>query len=125
MLTHITLRRKPLHGQSISKTLLISQSSVRTYTIYLLLFLIVHKSFVTGAGLYSFFQNYDGNCESPPGCQSQIFDIDTVSTVNIYDLATVGTQYQLSVNEQGVIFEGPNYNGFQSTIAVWTRVPNH
>ncbi|KAK7023972.1 pectate lyase superfamily protein-domain-containing protein [Favolaschia claudopus] len=66
---------------------------------------------VFGAGLYSFFQNYGQNCLTPVNCQSQITNIDSTSSVNIYGLSTVGTTFQLSVNQAGVINQSQNANG--------------
>ncbi|KAG5220072.1 glycoside hydrolase family protein [Salix suchowensis] len=44
----------------------------------------------TGAGLYSFFNNYSQACLDTKTCQSQIANIDTGSSVRIYGLSTVG-----------------------------------
>ncbi|CDO72902.1 Glycoside Hydrolase Family 55 protein [Trametes cinnabarina] len=76
---------------------------------------------IFGAGLYSFFQNYGQTCLDNNTCQSQIFDIDTASTVFVYSLSTVGVTWQLSVSEQGVIPASAGPNGFAETASVWTR----
>ncbi|TDL27296.1 exo-beta-1,3-glucanase [Rickenella mellea] len=76
---------------------------------------------IYGAGLYSFFQNYDTTCVSSNNCQTQLLDVDTTSNVYIYSLSTVATTYQLSISETGVIEEASNANGFASTITAWTR----
>ncbi|KAJ7582651.1 exo-beta-1,3-glucanase [Mycena floridula] len=77
---------------------------------------------VFGAGLYSFFQNYAQNCIAPATCQSQLFNVDTASTgINIYSLTTVGTTFQLSVGETGIINQSRNINGFASTVTSWSR----
>lgn len=76
---------------------------------------------VFGAGLYSFFQNYDQTCDNNFNCQQQILDIDSSSTVSIYSLSTVFSVYQLSINEQGIIPNSANRNGFAQTITAWTR----
>jgi glucan 1,3-beta-glucosidase len=76
---------------------------------------------VFGAGHYSFFQNYGQDCLTGLTCQNQIVNIDTSSTIAIYGLSTVGTTYQLSVNQQGVISAGSNKNGFQQTVTAWTQ----
>lgn len=74
-----------------------------------------------GAGLYSFFQNYGQGCLTSENCQSQIFDIDSASTISVYSLSTVATTFQLSVNENGIINQNANVNGFASTVTSWTR----
>jgi hypothetical protein len=76
---------------------------------------------VFGAGHYSFFQNYATTCETSDTCQSQIVNVDTTSSVNIYSLSTVGTTFQLSVNQVGVINQSSNPNGFAETITSWSQ----
>ncbi|KAH8824349.1 beta-1,3-glucanase [Flagelloscypha sp. PMI_526] len=76
---------------------------------------------VWGAGFYSFFQSYSDACSHTYNCQAQVLDLDSTSTVSFYGLNTVGVQYMLSINEAGIIPEGPNRNGFQNTVTVWTR----
>ncbi|KAG6850607.1 hypothetical protein H0H93_011275 [Arthromyces matolae] len=75
---------------------------------------------VFGAGLYSFFSNYDQACITPATCQTQIVDIDSSSSVSIYSLSTVATTYQLSVNEVGIVNQNANLNGFASTLTAWS-----
>ncbi len=74
-----------------------------------------------GAGLYSFYSNYDQACLDTTTCQTQLFNIDSGSTVSVYALSTVATTFMLSVNGQGVIPASANVNGFQSTVTSWTR----
>jgi glucan 1,3-beta-glucosidase len=57
--------------------------------------------FVFGAGHYSFFQNYDETCVNTTSCQAQVVNVDSASSVQIYQLATVGVVHQLSVDEHG------------------------
>ncbi|KAI0928651.1 hypothetical protein AcV5_006151 [Taiwanofungus camphoratus] len=75
---------------------------------------------VFGAGLYSFFDNYNQTCLNSSSCQSQILDVDTASSINIYSLATIGVTYQLSVSQQPTVPASVNVNGYQSTMTVWT-----
>ncbi|KAH7925008.1 glycoside hydrolase family 55 protein [Leucogyrophana mollusca] len=86
--------------------------------------LYVQKSWdivVFGAGFYSFFQNYTQDCLATYTCQNQIFNVDSDSTVQVYSLSTVGTTYQLSVKQQGVINQSDNADGFQQTATAWFR----
>jgi len=76
---------------------------------------------VFGAGLYSFFQDYNAACETPNNCQNQIATVDSISQVTIYGLSTVASTYQLSVNNHGVINQSSNSNGFESTVTVWSK----
>ncbi|KAF8518904.1 glycoside hydrolase family 55 protein [Gautieria morchelliformis] len=81
---------------------------------------------VYGAGLYSFFQNYDQTClnNGTDNCQQQIAGVDSSSSLSIYSLSTVGTTFQFSVNGTGVINQAKNIDGFASTATSWTRLSN-
>ena len=74
-----------------------------------------------GAGLYSFFSNYSQACIDSASCQTQLFNIDTDSTVSVYSLSTVGVTWSLSVAAQGVIPASAGPNGFADTATVWTK----
>ncbi|KAJ7929215.1 exo-beta-1,3-glucanase [Mycena leptocephala] len=76
---------------------------------------------VFGAGHYSFFQNYAQTCLTPENCQAQIVNVDTTSSVHIYSLSTVGTTFQVSVNQAGVINQSSNQNGFAATVTSWSQ----
>ncbi|KIM76034.1 glycoside hydrolase family 55 protein [Piloderma croceum F 1598] len=80
-----------------------------------------HDILIYGAGLYSFFQNYDQSCYSSQTCQAQIVDIDTGSQIQIYSLTTVGTTSQLSVSGKAVISSSKNLEttGQQSSFTFW------
>ncbi|KAG2360832.1 hypothetical protein BDR07DRAFT_1335179 [Suillus spraguei] len=75
---------------------------------------------VFGAGHYSFFQNYSATCEGNTTCQPQIVNVDWTSSVSIYSLATVGTTYQVSVVENGIIYFSNDTEGFSSTVTLWS-----
>ncbi|KAI0780740.1 exo-beta-1,3-glucanase [Trametes elegans] len=76
---------------------------------------------IFGVGLYSFFDNYQQACLDSRTCQTQLFNIDTDSTVSVYSLSTVGVTWSLSVAEQGVIPASAGPNGFADTATVWTK----
>ena len=81
---------------------------------------------VFGAGLYSFFIDYDASrCTATDqlNCQSQILNVDSWSGVYIYSLTTVGTTYQLSIDSSPVIPAVENEVGFSQIVTVWT--PGH
>jgi len=48
-------------------------------------------------------------------------DVDATSSITIYSLSTVGSVFQLSVNEVGIIDQSGNINGFASTVTLWSR----
>jgi hypothetical protein len=75
---------------------------------------------VFGAGHYSFFQNFTATCEANTTCQAQMVNVDWTSSVSIYSLATVGTTYQISVEEDGIIYFANDSEGFSSTVTLWS-----
>jgi glucan 1,3-beta-glucosidase len=60
-------------------------------------------------------------CLDTASCQSHILNVDAKSTVDIYSLSTVGTTWQLSIDQHGVVNEVKNPNGFAATMTCWTR----
>ncbi|KAG0696777.1 glycoside hydrolase family 55 protein [Suillus ampliporus] len=76
---------------------------------------------IFGAGFYSFFQNYSQDCLNTNTCQAQIFSVDSASSVTAYSVSTIGTTYQLSVSQNGVIHSSDNADGFQETFTVWSK----
>ena len=71
---------------------------------------------LVGAGHYSFYQNLTQTCQASLNCQSQIINIDSSSSVNIYGLSTIGATYQLSIDGKGII----DNSGLQKIAAVWS-----
>ncbi|KAK4184643.1 pectate lyase superfamily protein-domain-containing protein [Podospora australis] len=81
--------------------------------------------FVYGAGLYSFFINYDNNCAQvgpQPRCQDRIFQVID-SRVTVYNLVTVGTESMITYERQDTAFYRDNFNGFVSTVALFDALP--
>ncbi len=72
-----------------------------------------------GAGIYSFFRSYSQECLKTHSCQNEIVDVDSKSEVYIYSLNTVGTTYQLSVDQKPIVMFGANVNGFADTVTFW------
>ncbi|KAF7325959.1 hypothetical protein MKEN_00446800 [Mycena kentingensis (nom. inval.)] len=86
--------------------------------------LIVKESsniLIFGAGLYSFYDSYTQDCLNTTVCQNQMATIDETSEVQIYHLSTVGSKFQLSINQEPIIAESSNENMFASTLTSWTR----
>ncbi|KAI0129129.1 pectate lyase superfamily protein-domain-containing protein [Xylariales sp. AK1849] len=80
--------------------------------------------FVYGAGLYSFFNNYDGSCNAEGGttkCQSSIFSVEG-SDVSVYNLNTIGTTWMAQVDGTTIANWADNANHFVSTVAVLRSV---
>ena len=65
-------------------------------------------------------QNYGQDCLNTFNCQQQIVNIDSSSSIAIYLLSTVASQYQISVNSQGIVPNSANRNGFAQTLTAWT-----
>ncbi|KAJ7349186.1 exo-beta-1,3-glucanase [Mycena albidolilacea] len=77
---------------------------------------------IFGAGLYSFYSAYDQTtCLTASNCQDQILNVDSTSSVYIYSLQTVGTTFQLSLAQAGVVNQSANPNGFAATLTSWTQ----
>jgi hypothetical protein len=53
--------------------------------------------------ILQFFQNYNGTCVNTDTCQSEIVNIDSASSVALYQLATVGVTQSLSIDQQGEV----------------------
>ena len=66
-------------------------------------------------------QNYGQDCLNTFNCQQQNVNIDSSSSIGIYMLSTVASQYMLSVNGQGIVPNSANRNGFAQTLTSWTR----
>jgi len=77
---------------------------------------------VFGAGLYSFFVNYDSTtCNRPDkiNCQREILHVDGESGMSVYSLVTVGVVHPLSIDRTPTINAVDNRNGFGQTVTVW------
>ncbi|KAA8567338.1 hypothetical protein EYC84_010368 [Monilinia fructicola] len=78
---------------------------------------------IYGAGLYSFFSNYDTTCSNgggPENCQSNILSLEgTISNVNIYTLATVGTTNMVTRNGQSQALYSANLNVYPTLITLY------
>ena len=78
---------------------------------------------IYGAGLYSFFDNYDTSCSAVGNgetCQPRIFSLEgTLSNIDLYNLNTVGATS--IVNQDGVSLASyaNNLNAFADSIALF------
>ncbi|KAF8312652.1 exo-beta-1,3-glucanase [Clavulina sp. PMI_390] len=73
-----------------------------------------------GANMYSFFQNYDQACLDTWTCQSKIFNVDTASSnIFVYNIATVGTTFSVSVGGTGTVNQDLSRDGIQSSLGLW------
>jgi hypothetical protein len=77
---------------------------------------------VYGAGLYSFFDNYDVNCSQigqGATCQKRTFSVEGSSEIRVYNLNTVGTNKMITVDGVDVANYEDNIDGFVHTIALF------
>jgi glucan 1,3-beta-glucosidase len=77
---------------------------------------------VYGAGMYSFFNNYNVHCSDQgngEACQSRIFSVEKSTGVSVYNLNTVGTTAMITLDGTDVAQYSDNLNGFIDTIALF------
>ena len=85
-----------------------------------------HDILIYGAGLYSFFDNYDVQCSQigeGARCQKRIFSVEGKKSerVRVYGLNTVGTNKMVTVDGRDVVAWGDNVDGFVHTVAVFGK----
>lgn len=79
-------------------------------------------TFVYGAGLYSFFENYAQTCLDEESCQENMVEVDC-SDVKIYGLSTKASVNMItSSSGQSLVPEHENTSNFCSTIAFFEQV---
>jgi glucan 1,3-beta-glucosidase len=77
---------------------------------------------VYGAGLYSFFDNYNTTCSDQgngEACQSRIFSVEGSKSIDIYNLNTVGVTDMISDDGVDVAIFSDNLDGFVDTVALF------
>ncbi|CCF54366.1 hypothetical protein NDA11_001737 [Ustilago hordei] len=82
--------------------------------------------FIYGAGLYSFFDNYDQSQVSNRKSQKRLLWMQHLhdnANVWVLNLNTIGVQKMLTVDGEDTVDEGSLRNGFGNTLAVWSARP--
>ncbi|KAL8829346.1 MAG: hypothetical protein Q9170_006207 [Blastenia crenularia] len=78
---------------------------------------------IYGAGLYSFFDNYNNSCSFPQSenCQTSLLSIEGPLTQNvgIYNLNTVGVSSMMDIDGKSTATASDNVNVFPDSIAVF------
>jgi hypothetical protein len=74
---------------------------------------------IYGAGLYSFFDNYDQTCLATESCQSNMVSLENSAGINIYGLSTKASTNMVSVDGTGAALDKDNRNNFCATIAMF------
>ncbi|KAE8151947.1 pectate lyase superfamily protein-domain-containing protein [Aspergillus avenaceus] len=77
--------------------------------------------YVYGAGLYSFFENYEQSCLATESCQENMVEVDC-SDVHIYGLSTKASTNMITSNSGvGLVPQKDNKSNFCSTIALFEQ----
>lgn len=75
---------------------------------------------VYGAGLYSFFDNYNQACLATESCQDNIVSIENCTqSVYLYGLNTKASTNMVSLNGKSMVNQADNSNNFCQTVAVF------
>jgi glucan 1,3-beta-glucosidase len=74
--------------------------------------------YVYGAGLYSFFENYDQTCLATESCQENMVEIEC-SQAFLYGLSTKASTNMVTSGGQSLIQQSDNRNNFCSTVALF------
>ena len=77
---------------------------------------------VYGAGLYSFFDNYDQTCLATESCQENMVSVECSSDVYLWALSTKASTNMVTVDGTGAVPQGDNMDNFCSTIAFFEEV---
>lgn len=73
--------------------------------------------YLYGAGLYSFFDNYQQVCLETESCQENMIDIRCSSNINLYGVTTKASTNMINVNGQAVAVGHDHMNWFGQTLA--------
>ncbi|RVX69613.1 hypothetical protein B0A52_06677 [Exophiala mesophila] len=73
--------------------------------------------YLYGAGLYSFFDNYQQDCLETESCQENMIDIRCSSNINLYGITTKASTNMINVNGQTVVLGHDHMNLFGQTLA--------
>ena len=74
--------------------------------------------YVYGAGLYSFFENYNQQCVGSESCQENMVEIKC-SQAFLYGLSTKGSTNMVTSGGQSLVLQDDNRNNFCSTVALF------
>ncbi|KAL8716668.1 MAG: hypothetical protein Q9225_006023 [Loekoesia sp. 1 TL-2023] len=75
---------------------------------------------VFGAGLYSFFENYDQTCLATESCQENMVALECGNeNVYLWGLSTKASTNMVTINGAGVVNQADNRDNFCSTLAVF------
>ncbi|CAG8978299.1 hypothetical protein HYALB_00005885 [Hymenoscyphus albidus] len=74
---------------------------------------------IHGAGLYSFFENWNVDCNTFNNCQDNMVSIENSSGIHLYALSTKAARNMVTVNGQSAALDSDNRNNFCATVALF------
>jgi glucan 1,3-beta-glucosidase len=74
---------------------------------------------VFGAGLYSFFDNYNQDCLKTESCQNNMVSLETSSEVYLYGLSTKAAVNMVTLDGKSAALDKDNRNNFCAAIALF------
>ncbi|KAL8675620.1 MAG: hypothetical protein Q9168_000132 [Polycauliona sp. 1 TL-2023] len=78
---------------------------------------------IFGAGLYSFFENYEQDCLATESCQENMVSLECGNeNVYLWGLNTKASTNQVTIDGTGVVNQKDNRSNFCSTLAVFEEV---
>jgi glucan 1,3-beta-glucosidase len=72
-----------------------------------------------GAGLYSFFNNYDQGCLLTESCQWLMVSMEQSEGIYLYALSTEAATNMVEVDQIPLVNQADNTNGFCQTVAIF------
>lgn len=72
--------------------------------------------YVYGAGLYSFFDNYNQDCLDPEDCQENMLSIEN-SAAHVFGLSTKAAKNMVTLNGESQALDSANRNNFCATLS--------
>ena len=75
--------------------------------------------FIYGAGLYSFFQNYDSTCLLTASCQEIPASFEKSEAIYLFGLYTIGSESMVQVDGTDLAPDGANMNTFGESVALF------
>ncbi|KAK0259993.1 hypothetical protein B0A54_09477 [Friedmanniomyces endolithicus] len=88
----------------------------KTYGLYLFNSTYI---FIYGAGLYSFFNNYDQGCLLTENCQEYSVGMAQSEGIYIYALSTKAASVMVEIDQVAVVPQARSPNGFCQTVALF------
>ncbi|KAL3428439.1 Glucan 1,3-beta-glucosidase 2 [Phlyctema vagabunda] len=77
--------------------------------------------FVYGAGLYSFFDNYDQTCLDTASCQENMVSIEDSGSIHLFGLSTKASTNMVTLDGVSAALDKDNRNNFCATIAFFEQ----